>query len=356
MTLDDYPYATRAGAKLWQAEDAGERATSHQPHVSQLEIPQPLREELRRELEAEQSTLWKFTFTIAIALLVTAIGNVLMLPVADVLQPGPGFIVGLSFLFALVGSIGGQAALLAVLAVWGGGSLWIRQTWHWGLALTAFSAWLFGFLMTFGDRQLPDENFLAVLLGLPVLALAVQLAVWPTKVYMHWRIAPINEGREPNDFAPSPAEQLSIRDMIVTTLVVAASLGAVRLGKPENVENAAYWLAWGIACGSAACGSVLVVLLVYLTLGVRRIWLGTLGVTTALGSVAAIASFVLIWLGFPGPTNNQIIVMMVSTVCGFALVAPGTLWIARSLGYRLCMTRPVGGSPFQNAAGKTGSR
>jgi MFS family permease len=343
MTHDDYPYATRADAKLWQA--AGEGAA--------LAVSRPLREQLQQE-ETDPG-LWKLTFTIAIALLVAAVGNGLLAPVAELIEPGPGFAVGISFLLASVGSIGAQAALLAILAVWGAGPLWVRQIWHWGLAFTAYSAWLLGLLITFADQfgnpySDLEEVTRVILLGLPAMALAVQLAVWPAKIYLYWRIVPTTRGDAPDEPGPPPADQFSIRDMIVATLVVAASLGALRFGKPENTSEADYWLAWGIACGSAACGSVLVVLLVYLTLGVRRVWLGALGVTATLGSLAGIASAVLIWIAIPGPTSNEIILMMTSVVCGFAFVAAGTLWVARSLGYRLSMTRPLGESPFQAAA------
>jgi hypothetical protein len=345
MTNEDYPYATRAGAKLWQADGEG----------AALTVPQPLRDELQKE-EADPG-LWKLTFTIGIALLVAAVGNGLLVPVARALNPGPGLAVGISFLLATVGSIGAQAALLAILAVWGAGPLWIRQIWHWGLALAAYSAWLLGYLITFADylgrgRSFGEEMILMILLGLPALALAVQLAVWPAKIYLYWRIVPTAGGDAPHEPDPPPADQFSIRDMIVATLVVAASLGALRFGKPENTSEGDYWLGWGIACGSAACGSVLVVLLVYLTLGVRRAWVGALGLLAALGSLAGIASGVLIWIAIPGPTNNEIILLMTSAVCGFAFVGAGTLWVARSLGYRLVMTRPLGGSPFQSAAAK----
>lgn len=354
MTVDDYPYATRAGAKLWDADvRTDDRA------ALTWQVPQPLRDQLQQEA-AVSSGPWKLTFAIAIAILLAAVSNGLLVPVATAIKPGgPGFLAGLSFIFAAVGaavgSIGAQAALLAVLAVWGAGPLWIRQVWHWGLALAAYSAWLLGYLIAFADyfgrgRSSGEEMILVILLGLPALALAVQLAVWPAKIYLHWRIVPVAPAGSPDDSDALPAaEQLSIRDMIVATLVVAASLGALRFGKPGNAPEAQYWLAWGIACGSAACGSVLVAVLVYLTLGVRNVWLGALGVAAILGALAGIASAVLIWLAFPGPTNDEIILMMTCVVCGFAFVAPAALWIVRSLGYRLCMTRPQGSSPFKAA-------
>ncbi len=345
MTHEDYPYATRADAKLWQADGEG----------SALAVSKPLREQLQKE-ETDPG-LWKLTFTIAIALLVAAIGNGLLAPAADLIEPGPGFAVGLSFLLATLGSIGAQAALLAILAVWGAGSLWVRLIWHWGLAYTAYSAWLLGYLIAFADdfkySNSSDDMGPMILLGLPALALAVQLAAWGAKFYLYWRIVPTTRGEAPHEADPPPVDQFSIRDMIVATLIVAASLGALRMGKPEDTPEAQYWLAWGIACGSAACGSVLVVLLVYLTLGVHRVWIGALGVLAALGSLAGIASAALIWISYglamPGPSNNEIILMMTSAVCGFAFVGAGTLWVARSLGYRLSMTRPLGGSPFQTA-------
>jgi MFS family permease len=348
MTVDDYPYATRANAKLWTAAAAEDALTS-----APLQLPQPLRDQLQREAELSSGP-WKLTLAIALAISFAAVGNGLLAPVARAINPGPGFIVGFTFVMAMVGSIGAQAALLAVLAVWGAGPLWIRQVWHWGLALVAYSAWLFGYLVTFGEffnraSSSEIELILMILFGLPALALAVQLAAWPAKVYLYWRIVPVGPNGTPDESDMPSADQFSIRDMIVATLVVAASLGALRFAKPESTPETQYWMAWSIACGSAACGSVLVVAMVYLTLGVRNVWLGAVGIAALLGSLAGIASTVLIWLGLPGPTNREIILIMTSIVSGFAFVGPGTLWIVRSLGHRLSMTRPQGSSPFKGS-------
>jgi hypothetical protein len=337
MIPSDYPYASHEGAKSWQPGPLLE-PPGVGPAVSPSAFP----------LEEPDFAVPKLAVTVAVVIAALSIFNATMMPVTTTLRPSPGFIFGLGYLSLLLGSLGGQAALLTVLVVWEAGPLWLRLVWHWGLALVAFSAWTFGFMVAlateFGQDNFPKEEFLAALLGLPLVALASQAIPWLLKFYFHWRI-------EHEDY-PSPpmaAQRLSIRDMIVGMIVVALTMAAVRAGKPATAEEGIYWAGWMIGIASAA-GISLVCLtpMIYFTLGVKRASWGVWGVVAISGLVAAVASGILMYFSPPGPSYREIILMMVMITAGFALTLCGTLWIVRASGYRLATSPPLM-SPFDLA-------
>ena len=332
MKLDDYPYASPPGARIWQPEMPAVRPG--EPLV--IGAPGKLANE-------PELGLLPLAAIVGVVVAIAAVGNGTMLPVAELIRPGGmGFIFVLSYVCLVAGSMGGQAAVLTVLLVWGAGPLWMRLVCHWGLALLAFSAWLFGFLVAsisrFGSAGFPGEELLAAVLGLPLVALACQLAPWLVKLYFRWRIELPDQTHE-----PAAVQQLSIRDIFLGTVLVAVTMAAVRVGKPANAEEGIYWAGWGIGSASAAGISLLcLVPMVYLTLGVRQARWGAVGVAAIAGTVAATASGILMWINLGGgPSNKEIILMMVSLAAGFTLTLCGTLWIARKYGYRLVIGAPL---------------
>lgn len=323
MTPSDYPYASHEGAKSWQPGPLFE-PPGGRPTISPATFP----------LEEPDFAVPKLAVIVAVVIAALSIFNATMMPVTTVMRPSPGFIFGLGYLSLILGSLGGQVALLTVLVVWESGPLWLRLVWHWGLALVAFAAWTFGFMVArateFGD-SFPGEEFLAALLGLPLVALAWQAIPWLLKFYFHWRI-------EHEDYPSSQmaAQRLSIRDMIVGMIVVALTMAAVRAGKPASAEEGIYWAGWMIGIASAAGISlVCLVPMIYFTLGVKRASWGVWGVVVNGGLVAAVASGILMYFSPPGPSYREIILMMVMITAGFALTLCGTLWIVRASGYRL---------------------
>jgi hypothetical protein len=326
VTLDDYPYASPPGAKIWQSELLAAR--SDEPLVLGV-AGKPLRE--------PELGLPPLAVIAGVVVAIAAVGNGTMFPIAESIRPGGiGFIFGLSYLCFVAGSMGGQLAVLTVLLVWGAGPLWMRLVCHWGLALLAFSAWLFGFLVAsmsrFGASGFPGEGLLAAVLGLPLIALASQLAPWLVKLYFQWRIELPDQTHE-----TAAVHQLSIRDIFLGTILVAVTMAAVRVGKPANTEEGIYWAGWGIGSGAAAGISLLcLVPMVYLTLGAQRARWGAVGVVAIALSVAAIAAGSLMWFNpGGGPSDKEIILMMVSLAAGFTLTLCSTLWITRKYGYRL---------------------
>lgn len=273
--------------------------------------------------------------------------NATMMPVARLMEPGPGFTPGLAYICLLIGSIFGQAAILSVFAVWGPGKVWQRLAWHWALALVAFSAWTFGFAAALASEfrspaDYPDDELFAALLGLPLVALCLQALPLVFRVYLHWRV------ESPSDESTAGARPLSIRDLLAWTVLVAVTAALVRSGKPENLSEATYWNIWGIV-GTVAIAISLVFTLpmVYLALGTRDARWGFAGVVAIAAAAATIASLILMAFGpyGPGPSDKEIILMTTSIATGFTLTLAGTLWIARRYGYRLEIGQPIT-SPF----------
>jgi MFS family permease len=323
MNDDDYPYRSPPVAKAWPPQSS--------PVQLAADTCPP----------AGVSLVGIFVAVFAIA----SIGNVTVVPVADYVSPSkPGFILGITYMCAVAGSIGAQAALLAILLVWGPGALWQRQAWHWGLVAALFTAWGCGFAIAESNwvlsRRFPSRELLTTILGLPLVSLACQAGPWLFRIYLHWRIERPGEARE-----PASPETLSIRDFLLGTILVALTMAAVRLGKPMNVSAAWYWAAWGIGSAAAASISLLCVLpFLYLTLGVRNIRWGAVGIAAIAASVASTAISILVWFnringGF-GPNDKEIALIFSALAFGFTATLAGALWIARAYGYRLVMNRP----------------
>jgi hypothetical protein len=199
---------------------------------------------------------------------------------------------------------------------------------------------MLGWSITFwnwGNGNQRTAELQAAFFGLPLVALCAQAAAWLLRIYAHWRI------ERPTD-SPSPeaARPLSIRDLLVWTVVVAATISLVRVGKPADVSEADYWSVWSIVSTTAAGLSILGMLpMVYLTLGVDRPVWGAVGVFAIAAAAASIASSILIYVNPGGPTNREIALMFSSLAFGFTFLLVGPLWIARTYGYRLAMGRPV---------------
>lgn len=319
MNDDDYPYSSPLDAKAWPPSlPAARRAGDVSPLFG---VP----------------LVGIFATVLALA----SIGNVTLVPIADSIRPSqPGFLAGVSYVCAAAGSVGAQAALLAILLVWGPGPLWRRLAWHWGLAAALFAAWGIGFAMAQSSRVFsnlfPLRELLITILGLPLLSLACQAGPWLFRIYFHWRIERPGETQ-----GSAPPETLSIRDLLVGTILVALTMAAVRLGKPMNVDDTWYWAAWGIGSAAAAGISLLcAVPILYLTLGVRNIRWGAIGIATAGAAVAATAISILTWINPGGGPNDKEITLMISALAfGFTATLAGALWIARAYGYRLVTER-----------------
>ena len=320
MTDDDYPYRSPPDAKTWQPGSPFAVGPATQPVLIPPFMP-------------------SLAVIIGGVMLILATGNTLQVPIAAHID-GPGtttFLPGLFCVLAIAGSIAAQASLLAILMVYGAGPLWRRLLWHWGLALIAVLGWCVGFTLIFAGRRgaTDAQTFVAVVLGLPLIALACQAPHWLLRIYFQWRI----EGPQPEAIA-QPLRPLAIRDFLIGTVVVGLTMASVRLGKPAQVDDAVYWIAWSIGGAAAAVSTLLLALpALAFVLGPRDWRRSVAGVALLAVLTMIVLSALLIYLPpAGGPSNRLRIYFVVSFVCGLLGTLAGTLGLARSYGYRL-MTR-----------------
>jgi MFS family permease len=344
MTGNDYPYAVRPDAVVRPPESPSTVWRWHRP----TSTPAVMEED-------GQSSLATFAIVVIAAVLIASVGNALLFPVVRLMRPGPLLTPSLGLGMALVGSMGAQTALLAVLTVWGPGPLWMRWIWITGLAATAFSAWYAGFAASFADMfgrgRFPVAEVFASLAGLPLLILVCQSGLWFAKIYLGWQIegetdAPLPEPRDqgtPNIASPEQERTppLAIRDMILGTLIVAVCLSAVRMSRPASLTDLGYWQLCAIIGGIAAVASLLILAIVYLTLAPRHVWLVVVLLAVLAAVLASLATVLVIATSPPGMSDPLVATMMGSLVAGFFLVLAGTLGVSRGMGYRLVTSRPV---------------
>jgi hypothetical protein len=330
MTDDDYPYRSPPDAKAWQPE---------WPPVSTPAAELTSGEPPAAEASLAPTSAPSLTMIIFVALVLCVPGNVLIVPVSEGPTPPSPWTL---FVTAIGGSIGAQAALLAVLVVWGAGPLWRRLVWHWGLAAVLLLAWCAGWMWTYGHMiyqprghryELTEARVFAC--GILLFALLVQAVPWLLRIYLGWRI------QLPATRSDSAVERLSIRDLLVGTVLAAIAVAAARAGRPEDTTNGDYWLGWlGVGGGVGVFVVVAVVPMVYFTLGMRNANWGIVCVAT-LSTIVATCFTTLLLATRPsgGPTVWWIPLAMIALVGGYSGGLAGTLWIARAYGYRLVMGR-----------------
>lgn len=322
MTDDDYPYRSPPEAKAWQPEWPLAGPSAGQPVLLPPFLP-------------------SLPLVVAGVMLVLSVGNTLLVPIGDALQgPGtPGFLPGVFCMLALAGSIGAQASLLAILVVYGGGPLWQRWVWHWGLAAIALIAWCAGYTLAFSNQNwagIDGEVFLAAVTGLPLLALACQAPHWLLRIYFRWRIQSSEES-----FAAEPPRPLAIRDFLAGTVIVALTMAAIRLGKPTSIDDMAYWAGWSIGSGAAAAMTLaMIVPVLVFMLGLRDWRWGAMGAVLVAAIASATLAAGLIYLPPPGgPSYRLRTFFAVALVTGFVGTLAGTLGLLRWYGFRLVTRR-----------------
>jgi hypothetical protein len=322
MTDDDYPYRSPPDAKTWQPQWPPDTSPATPPVL----IP-------------------AFALSLAVpiggVMLVLSLGNALLVPLGALLDgPGtPGFLPGSFCMFALAGSIGAQAALLAILAVFGSGPLWRRLAWHWGLAAIALFAWSVGYTVEYADLRgwgMDGEIYLAAVLGLPLVALSCQAPLWLLRIYFDWRIHSSDQA-----FATEPPRPLAIRDFLAGTVLVALTMTANRLGKPDPIADLVYWTGWSIGSVAAAAITLAVVVpvLVFM-LGLRDWRLGALGTLLAAAIMSAtLAIGVICLVPSGGPSPKLWTFFSVALTSGVVGTLAATLGLLRWYGFRLATRR-----------------
>jgi hypothetical protein len=261
---------------------------------------------------------------------------------------GPPTVFGAAIAFGIVGCVLAQGNLLAAWAAWGDRPFPRRQLTHWKIAGGLFAIWLVGLRLAVPLHDEPQLAAATVALGVPLISLAAQLPLWIARHWLGWRLVRVIEGETPPRERP-----LSIRDLLVATLVVAASLALARLS-PIFFENPqALWPAWGIACMVASLISSIAILPAgALLLRWRPLSRGLK--SSALYAAAWIALVwilvaLLRWFSVNLPPR-ALFVGLSSLMFTFAATITLTAVIARSRGVRLTSRRDrsaTGSGPFE---------
>jgi hypothetical protein len=172
----------------------------------------------------------------------------LMVPVLSSLQ-GPSRDIAAAFAFGIVGCVLAQGCLLAAWLVWSDGPFLQRLATHWFIAVLLYATWLVGLVLATGGRGEASHVGATVALGVPLISIAAQLPLWLTRQVFGWRLVreqfPLAERQGPQP-EPTPEPSLTIRDLMVATLVVAASLALARLAAPADGKPV--WPIWAFAC------------------------------------------------------------------------------------------------------------
>jgi hypothetical protein len=142
------------------------------------------------------------------------------------------FPVGLSSL----GCVLAQGCLLAAWLAWSERPFWQRLLWHWIVAAILYGVWVIGLALSQPGQ--PGLSRLSKMIGLsvPLMSIAAQMPLWIARQTLGWRLI----YRERNDARATP---LSIRDLMLATVLVAVALALARLApSPDGKPIGMLWL------------------------------------------------------------------------------------------------------------------
>ena len=260
---------------------------------------------------------------------VLAVMNVSILPAME--RSGPDDVKTCWGIFCM-GSIGGQAGILALVAVLGPASTLRRHLYVLPRSLLFVMAWLLGFLIsqsTYG-RQFPKVNLvIGVLLVVPLLLCVCELPLWLFRTFLRWRI------EIPADGQKRPP-QLTIAGILAATAAVALSLGAVRLGHhlAGGGREADWWM--GVAFASAWCGGISLVVLPVVTALVFRTQSLVIGLLVSAAWIGLLCvGLLLVVSALTGHVPTRELHLFACVYLGFTSTLLGPLALCRHYGYRL---------------------
>jgi hypothetical protein len=160
----------------------------------------------------------------------------LMVPTLVAVQgQGRPRIPGFPLLLATVGSVLAQGCLLAAWLAWSDQPLWQRLARHWFVAAILYFVWAAGLALSRTSELAKTGSFVG--LSVPLVSIAAQTPLWIARQTFGWRLI---RGEEKNDTGPAP---LSIRDLMMATVLVALALALARLApSPDDKELGFVWI------------------------------------------------------------------------------------------------------------------
>lgn len=255
----------------------------------------------------------------------------LMVPVMSSLQ-GPPRELPAAIALGIVGCVLAQGCLLAAWLAWSDGPLLQRLARHWLIASGLYAVWLVGLALAIPRDVEAPQIASIVALGIPLVSLAAQFPPWAWRHLWGWRLV--------NDAAysdPPRDKRLTIRDLMVATLIVAASLALARLAAPGDGHSV--WPIWAFACTVASIVSSISLLpagaLLLRIESLRRglVWSGLYA--AALISLIWIVVAAQWWFAPQTLIPRALYVGLSSLMLTFAATLTLAATIAKSRGYRL---------------------
>jgi hypothetical protein len=136
----------------------------------------------------------------------------------------------------IIGCVLAQGNLLAAWLAWSEGPFLRRLALHWIIAVGLYLIWLVGFAVALAGGRIPPIIAATVALGVPLVSIAAQFPLWVARQWFGWRLV------RGTTAAAVPETPLAIRDLMVATLMVAASLALARVApSPDKGE---VWPIW----------------------------------------------------------------------------------------------------------------
>lgn len=258
-----------------------------------------------------------------------AVMNFSMLPVIE--RSGPDDVRACWGTFCM-GSMGGQAGILAIAAVLGPASTLRRHLMVVPLFVNLALIWFLGVIASramYGHQHVEIGEVGGVLLVAPLLFCVCELPLWFFRTYLQWRI-------EPTAGAATRPPQLTIAGILAATAGVAISLGAIRLGQKLTGERneAAWWL--GVAIAASWCGGISLVVLPVVTALVFRTQSLVIGLLVSSAWIGLLFSgFLLVLSALFGSDLTRELHLFCFIVAGFTTTLLGPLALSRLYGYRL---------------------
>lgn len=256
--------------------------------------------------------------------------NLSMYPLAANATATPGSF-GEFWLFLSMGIVGAEASLLAIAAVFGPGSPWLRRPTVLVLGLIFVLAWLMGYALMeriyLNKPYFPGlDDFLSTLLILPILFCVCEVPLWVFRTLFRWRMV------RHQDVTPLKHSQLSIANILVATAFVAVSLAAVR---QSGIVMSEGWRRIGNIAALTA-GSSLAVLPFTMGVVFRRwpTWVGMPAAAAWISLIFYLLFTVLCLLTGFTPTVSSWCQFAAFTV-SFTSVLLAPLLLTRVSGYRL---------------------
>jgi hypothetical protein len=266
---------------------------------------------------------------------VFAVGNLVVAPVLDRSDPSDLIAV---VAFALLGALAAQGALHSTWCVFAPVAWYVRLAVAAVAAMLWFGTWAVGFCETYDRPYLGVEYVpvaVAVLLCLPLIAVAIQTPLWLARFWLHWRVRHQSDQPEADGTPP-----LRIRHIMLFTAVAALALGLVRLASSFYPNPA---LVTGVVGGAlwAMFNSLFILLPVLAaTLKSARLWL-YVPACVLVGGGIYLGVLVSLAISFGEDPPAQAYAHVAAAVAGIYVNLAGVLLVMRRLGYRLEWGRPA---------------